>query len=162
MTEEEKEEQQEEKNPKKGKKSIVKWIAVVIVMVILVAGGFAGWKYYETHLSGTKGQKEQPVQQPVIWSMDSLIVNLMDDNGERYLKVTIQIEVSSQDCVTELDLLKPKVTDNVLSLLSSKRYDDIAGFIGKQRLKDEIAVRLNGYFTKGQVRRIYFTEFLIQ
>ncbi|MBW2644644.1 MAG: flagellar basal body-associated FliL family protein [Deltaproteobacteria bacterium] len=162
MAEEEKEEQQEEKEPKKSKKSVVRWIAVAVVVVILVAGGFAGWKYYETHLSGTKEQKGQPVQQPVIWSMGSLIVNLMDDNGERYLKATIQIEVSGQDCVTELDLLKPKVTDNVLSLLSSKRYKDVAGFVGKQRLKDEIAVRLNGYLTKGQVRRIYFTEFLIQ
>jgi len=162
MVEEEKEEQQNEKTPKKGKKSIVKLGIILIVVAIFAAGGFAGWKYYQTHLADTKVEEEQSVQQPIIWSMGSLIVNLMDDNGERYLKATIQIEVSSEDCVTELDLLKPKATDNVLSLLSSKRYDDIAGFVGKQRLKDEIAVRMNGYLTKGQVRRIYFTEFLIQ
>jgi len=162
VAEKEMEEQQEEKESKKGKKSIAKWIVVVIAAVILVAGGFAGWKYYETHLSGTKVQKEQPAVQPVIWAMDSLVVNLMDDNGERYLKATIQIEVSGQDCMTELDLLKPKVTDNVLTLLSSKRYDELAGFLGKQRLKDEIAVRLNSYLAKGQVTKIYFTEFLIQ
>ncbi|MEA3486389.1 MAG: flagellar basal body-associated FliL family protein [Thermodesulfobacteriota bacterium] len=162
MAEEEKEEELEEKKPKKSKKSIVRWIVVAVAVVALGAGGFAGWKYYETHLSGTKEQKEQPVQQSVIWPMDSLIVNLMDDNGERYLKVMIQIEVSSQDCVTELDLLKPKITDSIIGLLSSKSYREIAGFEGKQRLKDEIAVRLNGYLTKGQVRRVYFTEFLIQ
>ena len=94
--------------------------------------------------------------------MDSLIVNLMDGNGERYLKAVIQIEVSNQDCVSELDLLKPKVTDSILGLLSSKSYKEIAGFEGKQRLKDEIAMRLNSYLTKGQARRVYFTEFLIQ
>jgi len=70
--------------------------------------------------------------------------------------------VSGQDCVTELDLLKPKITDSILGLLSSKSYKDIAGLEGKQRLKDEIAMRLNSHLTKGQARRVYFTEFLIQ
>ena len=163
MVEEEKEEELEEKKPKKGKKSIIKWIVVFLGVVILGAAGFAGWTYYKTHLSGSKkAVNEQIVQKPGIWSMGSLIVNLMDANGDRYLKAVIQIEVSNQDCVSELDLLKPKITDSILSLLSSKRYKEIAGFEGKQRLRDEIAVRLNGYLAKGQVRRVYFTEFLIQ
>ena len=163
MVEEEKEEESEEKKPKKGMKPIVKWIVVVFVAVILGAGGFMGWKYYKTHFPGSKkAGSEQIVQKPGIWPMGSLIVNLMDANGERYLKATIQIEVSAQDCMPELDLLKPKITDSILSLLSSKSYKEIAGFEGKQRLRDEIAVRLNGYLTKGQVRRVYFTEFLIQ
>ena len=161
MVEEEKE--SEEKKSKKGKKSIIKWIVVFFGVVILGAAGFAGWTYYKTHFSGSKkAVNEQIVQKPGIWSMGSLIVNLMDSNGERYLKAVIQIEVSNQDCVSELDLLKPKITDSILSLLSSKRYKEIAGFEGKQCLRDEIAVRLNGYLAKGQVRRVYFTEFLIQ
>ena len=151
------------KKPPKGKKSVLKWILVLFVIVILGAAGFAGWKYYETQLSGSKKVAAEPiVPKPGLWPIESQIVNLMDNNGERYLKVTIQIEVSSQDCLLELDLLKPKILDGILGLLSSKNYNDIAGFEGKQRLKDEIAVRLNGFLTKGQVRRVYFTEFLIQ
>ena len=163
MAEEEKEEEPKEEEPKKGKKSIIKWIVVIFGVVILGAAGFAGWTYYKTHLSGSKkAGSEQIVQKPGIWSMGSLIVNLMDDDGERYLKATIQIEVSNQNCVSELDLLKPKITDSILGLLSSKTYKEIAGFEGKQRLRDEIVVRLNGYLTEGQARRVYFTEFLIQ
>ncbi len=165
MVEEEKEEELEEKKPKKGKKSIIKWIVVFFGVVILAAGGFMGWKYYKTRISGSDSEKagsEQIVQKPGIWSMGSLIVNLMDGNGERYLKAVIQIEVSSQDCVSELDLSKPKVIDSILGLLSAKSYKEIAGFEGKQRLRDEIAMRLNNHLTKGQVRRVYFTEFLIQ
>ncbi len=163
MVEEEKEEELEEKKTKKGMKPIVKWIVMFFGVVILGAAGFTGWKYYKTHLSGSKkAGNEQIVQKPGIWSMGSLIVNLMDANGERYLKATIQIEVSNQDCISELDLLKPKVTDSILGLLSSKSYKEIAGFEGKQRLRDEIAMRLNGYLTEGQARRVYFTEFLIQ
>lgn len=163
MVEEEKEEELEEKKPKKSKKSIIKWIVVFFGVVILGAGGFAGWKYYKSRFSDSKkAESEQIVQKPGLWSMGSLIVNLMDSNGERYLKAVIEIEVSNQDCVFELDLLKPKVTDSILGILSSKSYKEIAGFEGKQRLKDEIAMRLNNHLTKGQVRRVYFTEFLIQ
>ena len=151
---------EEKEEPKKDKSPILKWIVVLFVVVIFGVAGFAGWKYYKSNLSASKKAEEEQIVQ--IWSMGSPIVNLMDNNGERYLKTTIQIEVSSQDCISELDLLKPKVMDSILGLLSSKRYKEIAGFEGKQRLKDEIAVRLNSYLTKGQVRRVYFTEFLIQ
>lgn len=163
MAEEEMEEQQAENESRKGKKSGLKWIIIIFVVIMLgVGGGFAGWKYYQTRLSAPEKKVEEVVEEPGIWAMDPIIVNLMDDNGERYLKTTIQIEVSSQECAAELDRLKPKVTDNILVLLSSKRYKEIAGFEGKQNLRDEIAVRLNRYLSKGQVRRIYFTEFLIQ
>ncbi|MBW2561859.1 MAG: flagellar basal body-associated FliL family protein, partial [Deltaproteobacteria bacterium] len=154
MAEEEKEKQQEEQETKKSKGSIVKWIIVAVAVVVLGAGGFAGWYYYT---SGSDkeggGQDEEVVQTPGIWSLGSIVVNLMDDNGERYLKTTIQIEVSSQECVEELVLLKPKVVDSILVLLSSKNYKEIAGFEGKQGLRDEIAVRLNRYLAKGEVRR---------
>ena len=163
MVEEEKEEESEEKKPKKGKKSIIKWIVVFLGVVILGAAGFAGWTYYKTHFSGSKkAGSEQIVQKPGIWPMDSLVVNLMDANGGRYLKITIQIEVTSQECISEMDLLKPKIMDSILGLLSSKSYREIAGFEGKQRLRDEIAIRLNNYLSKGQITKVYFTEFIIQ
>jgi flagellar protein FliL len=155
--------EKEKKEPKKGMSTVLKLLLVFFVVVILGVGGFAGWKYYKIGLGDSKNVNgEQAVQKPGIWPMDSQIVNLMDNNGERYLKATIQIEVTSQDSLLELDLVKPKILDSILGLLSSKSYGDIAGFEGKQRLKDEIAMRLNAYLAKGQVRRVYFTEFLIQ
>jgi flagellar FliL protein len=33
---------------------------------------------------------------------------------------------------------------------------------GKQRLRDEVAVRVNSYLTKGKVVKVYFTDFVIQ
>lgn len=162
MAEEEKQERQEEKEPKNGKKGLVKWIAIAVAVVVLGGVGVAGWQYYKTLPSGLSGKGKEEIQKPGIWSLGSIVVNLMDNNGERYLKTTIQIEVSSQGCVEELELLRPKIADSVLVLLTSKSYKEIAGFEGKQGLRDEIAVRLNRYLTKGQVRRVYFTEFLIQ
>ncbi|OPL16136.1 MAG: hypothetical protein AVO38_08670 [delta proteobacterium ML8_D] len=141
-----------------------KWIIISLVVVFLVAAGSGGWWYYRTHFSEPA---EKEVEQTIdvkkgIWPLDSIIVNLMDNNGERYLKITIQLETSNEACIPELDLLKPEIMDGLLDLLSSKKYIQIVGFEGKQRLRDEIAIRVNNYLDKGQITKVYFTEFIIQ
>jgi len=64
--------------------------------------------------------------------------------------------------VDELNLLKPKLRDSILDLLSAKTYKEMMDPIGKQRLRDEIALRANAYLTKGKIIKVYFTEFVIQ
>lgn len=168
MAEEEiKEEEQEESAAEKDSKKklpFLKWIIMALVIVILGAAGFGGWWYYRTHSTEPPEEEvEQTVQvKTAIWPIESIIVNLLDNNGERYLKITIQLEISNEDCVSELDTLKPEIMDGLLDLLSSKRYNEIVGFEGKQRLRDEIAIRLNNYLDKGQITKVYFTEFIIQ
>ncbi|TFG90109.1 MAG: hypothetical protein E4H15_08200 [Syntrophobacterales bacterium] len=154
-----------EKAPTKGKGRIIKWIAILIVVVVLGVAGFLGWNYYANRTPPDKEPgKEQAEIQLIgsVWSMGAMVVNLMDNNGERYLKTVINVELTSQDCIGELELLRPKIIDTILDLLSSKRYQDIMGFAGKQRLRDEIAIRMNNYLTKGQVKMVYFTEFIVQ
>ena len=163
----EKEEQEKSAVEKDSKKKLpfLKWIIMAVVIVILGAAGFGGWWYYRTH-STEPPEKEvgQTVQviKTAVWPIESIIVNLLDNNGERYLKITIQLEISNEDCISELDTLKPEIMDSLLDLLSSKKYNEIVGFDGKQRLRDEIAIRLNNYLDKGQITKVYFTEFIIQ
>ncbi len=157
--------QEIEESPPKGKGSMIKWLVIVVVIVALGVGGFAGWKYYASRMATNKeAMKEEAQVQPIgsVWSMGAMIVNLMDNNGERYLKTVIKVELTSPECIGELELLKPKIVDTILDLLSSKRYQDIMGFAGKQRLRDEIAIRMNNYLSKGQVQKVYFTEFIVQ
>lgn len=166
MAEEEIREEEAAVAEKDSKKSLpfLKWIIMALVIVILGAAGFGGWWYYRTHFSEPpKEEVEQTVQvKKAIWPIDSIIVNLMDNNGERYLKITIQLEVSNENCILELDSLKPEIMDGLLDILSSKEYKEIVGFEGKQRLRDEIAIRVNNYLSKGQITKVYFTEFIIQ
>ena len=34
--------------------------------------------------------------------------------------------------------------------------------VGKQRLRDEITMRLNSFLSGGKIVKVYFTEFVIQ
>jgi len=162
---EEEKDKEIEEAPPKGRGPIIKWVVSLVVVVVLGVAGFVGWNYYASRTPTDKEPvKEQAQVKPIgsIWSLGAMVVNLMDNNGERYLKTVINVELTSPDCIGELELLKPKIVDTILDLLSSKKYENIMGFAGKQRLRDEIAIRMNNYLSKGQVQMVYFTEFIVQ
>jgi flagellar FliL protein len=111
-------------------------------------------------------KKENTEQQAVvgaIWPMDPFIVNIQDQGTtDRYLKIIIELDISDKNCIPELNQLKPKLRDNVLDLLSSKSYKDIMDISGKQRLREELMLRMNSFLTGGKITKVYFTEFVVQ
>jgi len=149
---------------KKGKSGFgIKVIILIIALIFAAGGGFFGWKMYASRMAALEQKQEEPaVKIGTLWSLGPMIVNLLDNEGERYLKVNIEIELSSSECATELDLLRPKIMDGILDLLSSKSYKEIVGFEGKQHLRDEISMRVNNYLSRGRIVHVYFTEFVVQ
>jgi flagellar FliL protein len=97
-----------------------------------------------------------------IYSMKPFIVNLADDSGGRYLKVKFEMELNSKDLVPEVEKRMPQLTDSVIMLLSSRKYEDIVTYEGKDRMRNEIMLRLNSFLSTGFIRKIYFTEFVMQ
>jgi flagellar FliL protein len=157
------EKQETEEKPVKKSGVLLKWIIIGAVLLSIIAGAVGGGLYY---FRGTGTSTKKPDLPPpiigMLWPMEPFIVNLRDNNGERYLKVVLQLEVSQPAVVSELDLLKPKLRDSTLDLLGSKSYQELQELSGKQKLRDDIMIRLNSFLTSGKIVRIYFTEFVIQ
>ncbi|HOD35791.1 MAG TPA: flagellar basal body-associated FliL family protein [Syntrophales bacterium] len=143
------------------KKSYRKWFFIGLLVTALLAGGVLGGKYLMDQLTAKKAAQKN-AKAATVWPMDTFIVNLMDNGGERYLKVVLQLELSDPEAVAELKEIKPKIRDAVLGILSSKSLKDISTTEGKQRLKEEISHRLNGYLSTGKILQVYFTDFVIQ
>jgi flagellar FliL protein len=156
---EEVEEPEQEVAPKK--KSNIKWIIIGAVIFLLIASltiaGFFFFKQTAAH--------KAPVEKPAvltIWPMDAFIINLAESNGERYLKLVVQLEVSDQSVTPELEQFKPRLRDSILDLLTQKTYKELMDLSGKQRLREDIAGRVNNMLTKGKVTKVYFTDFVVQ
>jgi flagellar FliL protein len=162
-------EENEEQAPppkKKGSKTTL-IIILVVVLLLLAGGGTAAYFFFVKPKSQAGDKKSTESQKPqvvVFWPMDPFIVNLTDNEGERYLKVVMQLELSDQLMVEEMKKMSPKLRDTILDLLSSKTYKEMIDPLGKQRLRDEIAMRMNMNVNaaKGKVIKVYFTEFVIQ
>lgn len=162
MAKQEKEELEEIQPVNKKKPAIIKMLVIALPLLVVLVGGVFGALYYFNNAK--KAEQSHAARPPVsaLWPMEPFIVNLLDNQGERYLKIIMQIEVSDPLAVAELEQLKPKLRDNILDLLTAKTYAELMEPGGKQRLRDEIAMRLNSYLVKGKILKVYFTDFVIQ
>ena len=89
-------------------------------------------------------------------------MNLADKGGNRYLRVTIDLELDSEELESEVAKRLPQVRDSILTILPTKRFEDISSAQGKTALRDQMLERINGMLARGQITNIYFKEFVIQ
>jgi flagellar protein FliL len=153
--------EEEEKPAEPKKKSKLKWIIIAsVALLVVTTGAIAGFYFF------TKVETKKPVAEKTsvitIWPMEAFIINIAETNGERYLKIVMQLEVSDPDVVKELDQLKPRLRDSILDLLTPKTYKELMDLSGKQRLREEIAGRINNILQRGKVTKVYFTDFVVQ
>ena len=151
-------------------------LLLILVGNIVVVGGVLGFLFFTGKLGGGGANQAPPAEEeaqqiaPVsqlsesghTFAMKNLIVNLAGERGSRYLKIRIELEVSSEQTVKEVEQKLSMITDTIISLVTSKTYDDIQDIQGKELLKQEIVARVNFHLRTGRVKRAYFTEFVIQ
>ena len=144
----------------KKKSSLVKIVILVALLGALGGGGF--FAYLKFFKQSATENKEPVVEQSVTQEMGTYLVNLSDPGGKRYLKITMQFELTGAKVSQELARRNVEVRDKIIMLLSSKDYEDIGNPTGKTALKKELMAQLNKTLQDGQVKEIYFTEFLVQ
>lgn len=97
-----------------------------------------------------------------LYPLDTFTVNLKSDTGSRYLKVTMSLELNDDELSVELDNRAPVVRDRIIRILSSKTLEEISSKKGKAKVSTQIMDTLNAMTRDGQIKGIYFTEFVIQ
>ncbi len=163
---EKKEEEKEEETPSKG--FPLKWVIMAVVGLIVLGGGLFAAKIFFLTPGSEIEQEETPPKEDkldvigAIYSMDTFIVNLADNSGERYLKITLELELSKDEVKEEIEKRIPQLRDAILMVLTSKRFEDINSIAGKNLMRNEIIIRINRLLTTGNVKKIYFVEFVVQ
>ena len=152
-------------------KIVILLIGVLVILMAGLGGGlFLMWNKMAgmgtQNVSAANYQPNQMggVQQPLgpIFSLDTFIVNLADAGGNRYLRVTMDLELNNEVLSDELDQRLPQVRDSILTILPTKRFEDINSAEGKTALRNEILETLNGFLIHGRINKIYFKEFVVQ
>ena len=146
-------------------------IGILMVFMLGMGGGlFMMWnKLSELSIQSAANAGTNPVpgdhpEQPLgpICPLETFIVNLADKGGNRYLRMTMDLELGNPELQTEITKRMPQIRDSILMILPSKRFDDISPVEGKTALRDEILEKLNGLLTSGKITNIYFKEFVVQ
>lgn len=170
MADEEKDTKQEQ--PKKSGKGLT--IILMVVLVVVSAGAGVGISLMlgggrQAQAAPAEGETAEASEPPdvdeIVLPFDTFVVNLADPGGSRFVKATIRAVITDPACEEKYrsdPLLKARVRDRVLSVLSSKRFDDVSTVIGKESLRREIARELNQILPNSPVREILFVEFIVQ
>lgn len=115
----------------------------------------------------------------IMVDMSTKIINLVDPAGHRYIRVTIVVEVApdnpefqslpEEEKTAYLSSFEEKITgrmpimdDTVITLLSTKTYEDLYTADGKEILRQQIMQNLSQKLPDLQILSIYFTEFVVQ
>lgn len=97
-----------------------------------------------------------------IFSLDTFIVNLADPGGNRYLRVTMDLELDNEKLQKEVIKRLPQIKNQVLMILPTRCFEDISTTQGKIDLRNELINQINSLLSRGYISNIYFKEFVVQ
>lgn len=150
--------------PEPKKKRTLLIVLLSGLLLVFGAGGFLTYSLVVKEDPGAQA-KAEPVApakpKTHMFPLDPFIVNLVDDQGIRYMKLQLQLELKDVDPLS-MDGEIPKIRDSLVVLLSSKRFDEISTMEGKARLREEILYRLDRILGAGKAEAVYFTDFVVQ
>ncbi|MBC3870257.1 flagellar basal body-associated protein FliL [Undibacterium oligocarboniphilum] len=150
----------------KSKKKLIIIVTAVVVLLAAAGGGAAFFLSKKNSTSKDKEHKSEPAKAPVFLSMEPFTVNLQSDGGDKYLQVTMTLQVESDEQSTIIKANMPQVRSRLLLLLSSKEAGEIISTEGKDKLVEEIIEKINQPFSpKGEPQKVtgvFFTSFVVQ
>ena len=145
----------------KGKGKI-KLVIIIATVIVLVAGGIGGYFFFAGGHKATAEAKTEPAGVPSIYTLEPFIVNIYDGQDLRYLRVKVEMEVASEEVKAEMDARKAQFRDAILVLLTTKTMLDIRDQQGKNQLRQEIFTVANNILPPGKLKRVFFTDFVVQ
>ncbi len=171
--------------PAKGKKLII-LIAIIAVLAIAAAAAFVLLKQRHGP-DEEEGASKAAVTVPTFLPLDSLVVNLADPGGDRFVQIGITLELADEKTATMVKQYLPSIRNGILMLVSQRTAEELLERDGKERLAADVLGEVSaplGYGkqakkrsrdeeaededgerrrpAKNPVRRVLFSSFIIQ
>ncbi len=145
-------------------KSRLKLMMIVGGALVLVLGLAAGAYFLFFAVGNSEaGVEEIVVPETFFYELPEMTVNLSTvENKEQFLKLTVALEVASEEMVTAIEPRVARVIDAFQVYLRELRRSDLEGSAGIYRLKEELRRRVNLALYPVEVQSILFKEILVQ
>jgi flagellar protein FliL len=154
-----------------GKMPGKKLILFIVLPIFLVVAGGSG-AYFTGLLNPLLGISEEEVTEELVeapsgpsvyFEIPEMLVNL-NSTGRKtgYLKISISLELGSEEDVALLEGVMPRVVDGFQVYLRELRVEDLQGSAGLQRLREELLLRVASAARPAQIKDVLFREMLIQ
>ena len=151
-------------------KILIILIGVFLLVVVAMGGGFfMMWNKISSMnvVNSEETENETEVEEAAetvgpTKKLETFIVNLADKGGTRYLRMSMDLELETEETGQKVDKILPKIRDAILMILPTKKYEDIGTVEGKSTLRNEMLTKINELMVPEKIKNIYFTEFVVQ
>ena len=97
-----------------------------------------------------------------MYELGSVVVNLREPGGDRYLKAKLQLELDAPDTQTEVEQRASQIRFQINALLSGHRVADVQGPENMEALRKKMRRRANTVMTKGKIVAVWPDEWIVQ
>ncbi len=124
-----------------------KMLIIIIAAVVVLALGGGGAFIFISKQRAATGEEEEPVKAkvqrdpkapPVYLPLDSMVVNLADQDGDRVAQVGITLEVTDAKALDTVKSFLPTIRSGVLLQLSQRTAQELLTAEGKEKLAASI------------------------
>ncbi len=140
-----------------------KKMMIAAAAVVLLGGGGAAAYFY---MNGDgAAASEKPKASVGLIEMETFLTNINDSRGKHHARLQLKVAVSPEaaaEAVKKDPLLMARMRDQVLTLLTSKSFDELSQSEGKEIFRREIADRLAPLVQDGDVTEVLFSDFVVQ
>ncbi len=125
--------------PVKGGK---KKLFLIILVLLLSAGGAAAYYFMRPAHESVAKEKPAPAMPPKYVELGTFTDNLVHEDSDRYLQVSISVKISKPGLEEEIKARNPEILDHVNMLLSSQRPSVLSTIAGKRKLASDIKTQI--------------------
>lgn len=168
--------------PAKKSKTLLIIVGAVVLVLVLAGGAFAfitlsKKKVQTEQLDADAAQSEAHPgsvpeasldedeliegEEPLggILPLDTFVVNL---KGGKYIRAQIQFEFAEREVPRRIYPRLVIIRDQIISIFAGKSADDLLTDTGRDQLKSDVRDAVNTTLHKEDVKRVYFTQFVVQ
>lgn len=130
------------------------------IILVQIVAAYGIYHFYYTDIQEWIGDFES--DQRYYYTIEDVIINPAESNGERYLILTIVLEVNDIDELSMLERNNAQITDNLNLILSSKTATELTRIESRNQIKEEIGMMVNETIDKKVVRNLFITKYVLQ
>lgn len=94
--------------------------------------------------------------------IENLIINPSGSDGERYLLLSMALELNSSGDIMLIERDGIKIRDQINTILSYRTVEQLNDLGSRDALKREIGVAINLILDKKAVQNLFFTKYVMQ
>jgi flagellar FliL protein len=113
-------------------------------------------------IEGEKVSLDKTAEEGKLFPLDRFLVNLAPSEGvKKYLRMSIVLKFSKDANEKEFKTRRAQMIDAVISILNTKKAEDLLNKEGKDYLKHEIKASINSFLSEGRLLDLYYVSFQI-